>query len=136
MFCFVYVCVLNMNLSFNKSHEHFHVLSLDIVFGLEDDSGRQVHHHKECSCFQPQVFSKRNCLPERQAHLQSLTWKDFLVDRMSDRFLFLKARFFGLQISMKFYERHGIHVFCFFLVVFVSGRNPSRKKTGADEICC
>ena len=61
---------------------------------------------------------------------------DFLVDRMSDRFLFLKARFFGLQISMKFYERHGIHVFCFFLVVFVSGRNPSRKKTGADEICC
>ena len=91
--CFVLsMCVLNMNLSFNKSHEHFPVsiFYVCVFFGGEDDSGRYITTRNV------HVSNHRGFPPERQAHIQSLTWKDFLADRMSDRFLFLKARFFGL----------------------------------------
>lgn len=74
---------------------------------------RQVHHHKECSCFQPPGFP-----PERQAHIQSLTWKDFLLIGCRTVSCFWKPAF--LDYRYLSFTVFGKDVFFVFLVVFVS----------------
>lgn len=115
MFLFVYVCTQHESF-FQQSTWTFsclYILCVCVCFFWEDDSGRYITTRNV------HVSNHRGFPPERQAHIQSLTWKDFLLIGCRTVSCFWKPAFLDYRYLWTF-TVFGKDVFFVFLVVCVS----------------